>query len=377
MPTIMISCGEASGDLYAAALYRELRRLRPGVRVYGLGGDELRASGADLVGDYHGLSVTGLSEAIRVVPRALRMHRTLVNRAATDRPDVLVVIDFPDFNFRLARSIRKLGVPVVYYICPQLWAWRPGRMRTMRRLVSQALVIFPFEAALYQAAGVPVEFVGHPLLDLASATEPRNRFLTDIGLDPSAPTVALLPGSRPNEVRAILPAIVGALPIIRSKVPNVQFVAARARSIPAEALDALRRSRDGRVAIVEGRADDVLSAADAVVTASGTATVQAAIHQCPMVIVYRLSALTYRIGRPFVRVDTYGMVNLIAGRRIVPELIQDEFTPESVAAHTVAFLKDPDLASATRASLRDVRLRLGEFGASRRAAEAVLRSCRV
>jgi lipid-A-disaccharide synthase len=376
MPSIMISCGEASGDLYAAAMARELRALSPGTRLFGLGGDRLRNAGAELVGDYHGLSVTGLSEAVRVLPRALRMHRTLVACAASERPDVLVVIDFPDFNFPLAKSIRKLGVPVVYYICPQLWAWRPGRMKVIKRLVSLALVIFPFEEGLYRRAGVPVEFVGHPLLDLAEVTEPRGRFLRSLGLQPDAPTLALLPGSRVNEVRAILPTLVGAVQRIKSAVPGVQLVVARAPNIPIEAFHLLANAALGPVAIVEGRADDVLNAADAVVTASGTATVQAAIHECPMVVVYRLSALTYFLGRPFVQVDTYGMVNLIAGERVVPELIQGGFTVDAVAERAIAFLTDRDLAASTRSRLREVRARLGLPGASRRVAEAVLRACR-
>ncbi len=372
----MISCGEASGDLYAAALATEILDLRPGTRFFGLGGERLRATGAELVGDYHRLSVTGLSEAVRVLPRALLMHRALRSRAEADRPDVLVVIDFPDFNFRLARSIRRLGVPVVYYICPQLWAWRPGRMRIIKRLVDQALVIFPFEEKLYREAGVPVEFVGHPLLDLATSTESREQFLRGLGLEPGSPTLALLPGSRLNEVRAILPTLARAIPLIRSSVPGVQVVVARAPNIPDDALQALAAQGIGPVSIVEGRADDVLNASDAVVTASGTATVQAAIHECPMVIVYRLSDLTYRIGRRFVQVDTYGMVNLIAGERVVPELIQEGFTPDAVAQRAVAFLTDRTLAANTRLRLRDVRARLGLAGASRRAANAVLRTWR-
>ncbi len=376
MATVMISCGEASGDLYAAALATEILDLRPGTRLFGLGGERLRATGAELVGDYHGLAVTGLSEAIRVLPRALRMHRAMVSRAKADRPDVLVVIDFPDFNFRLAKSIRSLGVPVVYYICPQIWAWRPGRMRVIKRLVDQALVIFPFEERLYKEADVPVEFVGHPLLDIARATEPRDAFLRSSGLDPALPTLALLPGSRINEVRAILPTLAEAVPIIRARVPNVQFLVARASNVPAEAFDVLTSSGVAPITILEDRADDVLGASDAVITASGTATVQAAIHQCPMVIVYRLSDLTYRLGRRFVRVDTYGMVNLIAGERVVPELIQDQFTPDAVAERAVAFLTDSTLAESTRYRLREVRARLGLAGASRRAAQAVLRTCR-
>jgi len=375
MPSVMIACGEPSGDLYAGALARELRGLRPGARITGLGGEHLRGAGADLVGDYRGLSVTGLVEALRVLPRAWAAHRALVERARRDRPDALVVIDFPDFNFRLAASLHRLGIPVVYYVCPQVWAWRSGRLRVMKRLVDRALVIFPFETAIYRDAGIPVEFVGHPLLDLTPVSAGRQALAAEWGLDAAAPTVALLPGSRPNELRGTLPTIAAAVPLLAARVPGVQFVVARAPTLADALFSPLRGAGGSRIVEVAGRTDDVLSASDVVITASGTATVQTAIHQRPMVIVYRLSPLTYRLGRRFVKVDMYGMANLVAGRRIVPELIQDAFTPEAVAAETARYFEDEVHAARTRAALADVRARLGERGASRRAAEQVLAVC--
>ena len=375
MPSVLISCGEPSGDLYAGALARELRRLSPGTKVVGLGGEHLRRAGAELVGDYRGLSVTGLVEAVRVLPRAWAMHRALVERARSERPDALVVIDFPDFNFRLARSLHRLGIPVVYYVCPQVWAWRAGRLKLLKRLVERALVIFPFEAAIYRDAGIPVEFVGHPLLDLTPVSAGRDALAAEWGLDPAAPTVALLPGSRPNELRSTLPALAAAVPLIAARVPGTQFVVARAPNLPDGLFGGLRAVRGSRIVEVAGRTDDVLSASDVVITASGTATAQTAIHGRPMVIVYRLSPLTYRLGKRFVKVDTYGMANLVAGRRIVPELIQDAFTPGAVAAETARYFEDPDYAARTRAALADVRARLGDHGASQRAAEHVLAVC--
>ncbi|MCU0248888.1 MAG: lipid-A-disaccharide synthase [Vicinamibacterales bacterium] len=376
MPSVMISCGEPSGDLYAGALARELGRLSPGSRVAGLGGEHLRRAGAELVGDYRGLSVTGLIEAVRVLPRAWAMHRALVERARRERPDALVVIDFPDFNVRLARSLHRLGIPVVYYVCPQVWAWRSGRLQVLKRIVDRALVIFPFEAAIYRDAGIPVEFVGHPLLDLTPVSAGRGALAGEWGLDGAAPTVALLPGSRPNELRGTLPTLASAVPLIAARVPGVQFLVARAPNLPDGLFGPLRDVRGSLIVEVAGRADDVLSASDVVITASGTATVQTAIHERPMVIVYRLSPLTYRIGKRFVKVDTFGMANLVAGRRIVPELIQDAFTAGAVAAETARYFEDADYAARTRAALAEVRTRLGEHGASRRAAEQVLAVCR-
>src|SRR4051812_46958007 len=241
----MISCGEPSGDLYAGALATELLRKDPSLVVTGFGGDRLRDAGASLVGDFSGLSVTGLLEVARVLPRTYATYRRLVHDAKTTRPDVFVAIDFPDFNFTLARAIRKQGIPIVYYISPQLWAWRSGRMKTMRRIADRVLVIFPFEKPIYEAAGVPVEWVGHPLLDVAAAPGPRDVFLRSIGVDPARPVVALLPGSRRNELRAILPDLARAAAIIRRRIPDVQFVVARAAHLADDVFEPLTAAGAG------------------------------------------------------------------------------------------------------------------------------------
>lgn len=374
---VMISCGEPSGDLYAGALAAEILRLEPGASITGFGGDRLAAAGATLVENFRGLSVTGLLEVVRLLPRTYATYRRLVSEAEARRPDVFVAIDFPDFNFVLARALKKRRIPIVYYISPQLWAWRAGRMKTMRHLADRVLVIFPFEAPMYREAGVPAEWVGHPLLDLQPPVRPRDLFLREHGLDPARPVVALLPGSRTNELREILPTLVSAAIQVRARVEDVQFIVARAPHLRDGLFEPLGRLREQHpVALVDGHADDVLAAASAAVVASGTVTVQAALHECPMVVVYRLSPLTYRLGKPFVRVDTYAMANLVAGRQVVPELIQDAFTPSAVADHTVRLLTDAEYAAGMRAELRVVKTRLGDPGASRRAAEAVLEVAR-
>jgi lipid-A-disaccharide synthase len=371
-PRILLSCGEPSGDMYAGALTRELRSLAPGVAVAGLGGPELAAAGAELLADYRGLAVTGLTEAIAKVPRSFRLVQTLVKWARDERPHALVAIDFPDFNFPLARRVRKLGIRVVYYVGPQIWAWRPGRLKTIRRVADRMLVIFPFEEAIYRRGGVPVEFVGHPLVDLAKPSAPREPFLRGLGLAPQAPTVAILPGSRPNEVSRILPDLVAAAGRIRSAVAGAQFVIARAPSLDDHLFDVVKERGLAPAEVVAGDTDAVLASADVALTASGTATVQTAIHDTPMVIVYRLSPLTYGLGRRLVKLETFGMVNLIAGERIVPELIQDRFTPEAVADEAISMLTDPARAAHVREGLARVRARLGGPGASRRAAQAIL-----
>jgi lipid-A-disaccharide synthase len=380
MSRVMISCGEPSGDLYAGALVNALRAIDPSVEAFGFGGEQLAAAGAELVGDYRGVSVTGLVEALAVLPRSWRMLRTLGDAARVRKPDVFVAIDFPDFNFRLLPVMRRLGVPVVYYVSPQLWAWRAGRLDTIRRYVDRMLVIFPFEQEMYERAGVPVEFVGHPLIDLldSDSREPRETFLSAHGLDASKPVLALLPGSRPNEVRLILPTLVDAARLVAQRVSHAQFLIARAPSLDDAVFAPLEALRTAGVpfAIAARAADNVLAAADAVVTASGTATIQTALHGKPMVVVYRLAPLTYALARRAVRVTTYGMVNLVAGRTIVPELIQERFTPQAVADEAVSLLTDRARADAVKRDLAEVRQRLGSGGASARAAAAVLSTAR-
>jgi lipid-A-disaccharide synthase len=368
---IMISCGEPSGDLYAGALAVEIRRRQPDAAIFGLGGQRMMAGGGELLADYRGLSVTGLVEAIRVLPKSLSVFNRLVEAARTEKPQALVLIDFPDFNFRLAAPIKKLGIPIIYYISPQLWAWRKSRIAVMKRLVDRVLVIFPFEEQIYRDAGVPVQFVGHPLVDLARAHEPKDSFLRELGLDPKRPIVALLPGSRPNEIERLLPVIRDSVAEITAGLPHTQFVIARAPSLDDRLFSGTKWSGTRPIEVL-ARTDDVLAVSDVAIAASGTATVQAALHGCPMVVVYKLSPLTYRLGRRFLLVENVAMVNLIAGKRIVPELIQEDCTAGNIAAETLLLLTSSERAAATRRALEDVRTKLGDAGASGRAADAVL-----
>ncbi len=371
---VLVSCGEASGDLYAGALVRAIRTLDPSVTVSGFGGAQLEAAGATLIGDYRGMSVTGLVEALAVLPRSYAMLRRIRAAAAAEPPDIFVAIDFPDFNFQLLPAMRRLGARVVYYVSPQIWAWRASRVQTLHKYVDRMLVIFPFEQPFYEQASIPVEFVGHPLIDLAVAKEPRDAWLRRMGLDPARPVVGLLPGSRPNELHNILPVLAEAARSIAQAIPNVQFVVARAPALADSLFEPAAAIKAAGLAcvIVEQATDEALAAADVVVTASGTATVQTALHGTPMVIVYRLSPFTYAMARRFVRVGTYGMVNLVAGRSVVPELIQDAFTPEAVAREVLSLLRDRSRSDTMRRDLADVRARLGGPGASLRAAKAVL-----
>lgn len=371
---VLLSCGEASGDLYAGALVRALGAAGP-VEASGLGGGHLASAGATLIADYRGLSVTGVTEALTVLPRSWRTLGALGDAARRTPPDVFVAIDFPDFNFRLLPVMRRLGVPVVYYVSPQIWAWRASRMQTLRRHVNRMLVIFPFEREIYERAGVPCEFVGHPLIDLARPARPRAEVQAAAGLTGDGPLVALLPGSRPNEVARLLPPLADAARLMRAAVPSMQFLVARAPSLDDRLFAPIEAARqDGiPVGVLEGASDDVLAVADAAATASGTATVQAALHGTPLVVVYRLSASSFALARAFVRVGAAGMVNLVAGRRIVPELIQRDCTPARIAEALLPLVTDKARAEAVRRDLAEVRSRLGGPGASDRAAAAVRR----
>jgi lipid-A-disaccharide synthase len=368
---VLISCGEPSGDLYGAELVRRLRTRLPGLDVFGLGGDHLESAGARLHAHVRELAVVGLVEVLRHLPRFRTIFNGVLAEVERHPPDVAVLVDYPDFNLRLAGALHRRGVPVVYYVSPQLWAWRGGRMKHIRRSVARVLVIFPFEERLYREAGVPVTFVGHPLVDTVRPEADRASFLRTLDLDPARPTLAVLPGSRPKELGHNLPALVGALRLIAARRPDVQPVLALAPSLERGPVDTLARGLPLRV--VAGRTHGVVGTAAAALVASGTATVETALLGTPMVVVYRVSPLTYALGRPLVRVSQFAMVNLIAGRPIVPELIQRDFTPERVAAEALALLDDPARATRMRADLAAVRAALGAPGASERAAVEVLR----
>jgi lipid-A-disaccharide synthase len=369
MPRLLVSCGEPSGDLYAADLVRELRqRVGSPLDVFGLGGERLEAQGARLLGHVRDLAVVGLWEVVSHLPRFRRIFRGLLAAVDETPPDLAVLVDYPDFNLRLAKALHRRGVPVVYYVSPQVWAWRRHRLAEIRRHVAHMIVIFPFEKKVYDDAGVPVTFVGHPLIDLVAPERDGAGFLAAQGLDPARPVVALLPGSRRKEIAHNLPAIAGAVRLMAQSRPDLQFLAAVAPSIDP---GPLRAVLPAQVALAAGRTHAVLSTAAAAIVASGTATVEAALLGTPMVVVYRLSALTYQLGRRFVRVPHVAMANLIAERRIVPELIQEGFTAPRVAEEALALLGPA--GDAMRAELAEVRRRLGAPGASGRAADVVTR----
>jgi lipid-A-disaccharide synthase len=368
---ILLSSGEASGDLYASELLRELKKRVPSLDAFGLGGARSRAEGAALLVDLAEISVIGLVEVVRKIPALRRAMARLCEEALRRKPDVAILVDFSGFHLRLARRLHRMGVPILYYVSPQVWAWRRGRMRRIRELVDEMLVILPFEEELYRGEGVPVRYVGHPLVDLVDSGRSRERFCSDLGLDPSRPILLLLPGSRRREIELHVPVMRELVERLARRRPDLQIVMSRAPTVAPSWLEEGLGGTISRVHPLEDGTYDGMKHAAVAVVASGTATVEAALSDTPMVVVYRVGRLTYALGRRFVRVPYFSMVNLIAGRRLVPELIQDEMTAEAIEAEVEALL-DPGAAEEMKRGLHEVRGKLGGKGASARAAEAVL-----
>jgi len=366
---LLVSSGEPSGDLYAGELVRHLRESTPDLAVFGLGGDRLRAQGATLLADVSELAVVGLVEVVRHLRRLRGVFRRVLAEVDRERPALAVLVDYAGFNLRLARALHDRGIPVVYYVSPQLWAWRRGRMRAVRAYVSHMIVIFPFEEPFYREAGVRATFVGHPLVELVRPPADPRAFLASQGLDPGRPVVAVLPGSRRQEIAYNLPPIAGALRLLRRERPALQAALAVAPGIDRSLFDAALG--DLPVTRVAGQAHALMDAASAGIVASGTATVEAALLDLPSVVVYRLSPLSYVLGRPFVRVPHYAMANLIAERRVLAELIQDEFRADTVALELGLLLDSPEHRASVKDGLADVRRKLGGPGASARAADLV------
>jgi lipid-A-disaccharide synthase len=365
---ILISCGEPSGEFYGAELVAELRRRVPDLEAFGLGGDRLAAENVRLLAQLKDLAVVGLVEVLSHLRRLKRLFDSVVAEAERLRPDVAVLIDYPDFNLRLARKLKRRGIPVIYYVSPQLWAWRRGRIKDVKRDVAKMLVLFPFEEQIYRDAQIPVAFVGHPLVDHVKPPSDRAAIATQLGLDASRPVIALLPGSRNKEVAFNLPPMLGAVKLLREKRPELQFVLAKAPHLRANAFE---EAAGLGITIREGVTREVLSAARIAIVASGTATVETALTLTPMVVVYRISALTYTLGKPLVHLTNYAMVNLIAGRVVVPELIQNDFTPARVTEETLKVLDEGAARTEMLRNLEEVREKLGAGGATLRAADEV------
>jgi lipid-A-disaccharide synthase len=367
---ILLSAGEASGDMYAARLAAELRK-RADVEIFGMGGAQMRAAGVDVVTDYSEVSVLGITEILSHLPQLRRAMRNLVSQARERKPALAVLTDFPGFHLRLARKLKPLGVKNIYYICPQFWAWRPWRANLIRRRFALALCIFPFEQEFFSDAGVPVKFVGHPLVGEVRATRTRAEFAAKYTFDPARPTITILPGSRWGEIARHLPTLLESTRELgRQRPGNYNFVIALGPDADVTRVKELI-PQTIRPILVQGDTYNALAAADAAVICSGTATVEAALLGVPMIVVYRVSKLTALLARPLIRTKYFGMVNLIAEREVAPELIQENFQAEKIARE-IRQLLEPARSAQARADLAEVRRRLGPARAVERAVEAIL-----
>ncbi len=365
---IMIVAGEASGDLHGSNLVKESLRANPDLAFIGMGGAKLREAGVTILVDSAETAVVGLVEVISHFGAIYRAFTILRKVLTTDPPDLLVLIDFPDFNLRLAKVAKKAGVRVLYYISPQVWAWRVGRVKKIARLVNHMAVVFPFEVPFYEKEGVPVTFVGHPLVDIIHPTVTRSGAQAAFGLDPARRTIGLFPGSRKGEIGNLSATLIEAARLLRKHFPDVQFILPLASSLSNGDIAPFLDASDLDIRVVDGRTYDVIQACDAIITVSGTVTLEIALMGVPMVIIYRVSPFTYAVGKRLIKVDHIGLCNIVAGERVVRELVQDDAEPAWIAAEIARILTDDDYNREMRGKLLNIRGMLGASGASERVA---------
>ena len=372
MAKILISAGEASGDIHAAAVTAALKQIDSSVEVFGMGGDALRAAGGEVLFDIKDHGVMGFVEVIKKLPDLFKLRSDFARVMDERQPDCLVVVDYPGFNMKLAKVAHDKGIPVVSYLAPSAWAWNKGRAKNVAKIVDKVACIFPFEYDVYKEAGAPVEFVGHPLLDIVKPAWERTEAEAWVGKQPGHPLVLLMPGSRLMEIEKMLPNLLAGAKLLKKQLPEVQFAMPRAGTIPLELLQSKIKASGLDIKITEGHNYDLFSVADLALATSGTVTLEAALCGLPSIIVYRTSALNAFIARRVINIPNIGLPNIVAGRQILPELLQEDFTPANVAKTAVELLA-PERRPQLEADLAFMKARLGEPGAVKRVAQLILR----
>lgn len=367
--TVMLSAGEASGDKHAAAVFRAMQARLPGLRGIGMGGAAMREAGVELTVDSSGLGVVGLGEVIRHYGAIRRALKSMQQAVCEQRPDLLICVDYKEFNLKLARHAKACGIKVLFYVSPQVWAWRPGRVKKYGAAIDMMAVIFPFETRFYEAHGIPVRYVGHPLAGRVQASAPRENLMEEFGLSAERPVVGLLPGSRKAEIQRLLPVMLESAALLTAERPGLQFLLPQAASISDDLIQPLLEGAKVAVKVVPERSPDVLACCDAAMVASGTATLEVALMGVPMAILYKVTPLTYTLLRPLIRIPDIGLANIVAGRRIVPEFVQGAARPEAVATEIGRMLDDADYAARMRQDLAEVKERLGPGGGVERMAD--------
>jgi lipid-A-disaccharide synthase len=368
---VLIVTGEASGDHHGALVVKALKKIDPSVFVYGIGGDELFQAGMEIRYHTRNLSVVGIFEVLSHFPKILQAYRAIKKDINQSPPDLVLLIDYPDFNLRIAKIAKKNNVPVFYYISPQIWAWRRRRAKKISRIVDRMAVIFPFEMPLYEKEGLDVHFVGHPLLDKDLTLMNRPSALRFFNINEDGPIIGLLPGSRPVEINRLFPIMLAAAQFIRRVFPSAQFILPVAQGISHEYIKNLMNQHTVDVKVVFNNFYQVIDICDIALVASGTATLETAIMGKPMVIIYKVSPLSYLIGKIMIQIPWIGLANIVAGKKIVPELIQGEVTPERISHEIVRILKDHKLMETMKIELSAIKKALGESGASYKVARLV------
>ena len=368
---IMLSAGEASGDLHGANLAEALKTVDPQVELIGMGGEQMRKAGVRIVYDIKNLGVIGIGEIIKKIPFFYKLRTFLVNTMKEEKPDALVCIDYPGFNMKLIEKAKEAGIPVIYYILPTIWAWHKSRGNVIAEYTDLAVSLFPFEAEMYKKMGTNVVYGGHPLLDTVKPSMSKDEAYSFFGLQQGKKTVLFMPGSRVQEVQSLYGKMLAAGKLLQDKVEGLQFMVPKASTIDRHMLEEAAREADLEVHIGEERVYDMMNIADAAICASGTATLETALMGVPTLLVYRVNALTYWLSKILVHLDSIGLPNIISGHRIMPELWQDEVTPENIEAAVLPWLVDAAAAEEARHLMAGVRCQMGEAGAVRRTAEII------
>lgn len=368
---IMLSAGEASGDLHGANLAEALKAVDPQVELIGMGGEQMRKAGVRIVYDIKNLGVIGIGEIIKKIPFFYKLRTFLVNTMKEEKPDALVCIDYPGFNMKLIEKAKEAGIPVIYYILPTIWAWHKSRGNVIAEYTDLAVSLFPFEAEMYKKMGTNVVYGGHPLLDTVKPSMSKDEAYSFFGLQQGKKTVLFMPGSRVQEVQSLYGKMLAAGKLLQDKVEGLQFMVPKASTIDRHMLEEAAREANLEVHIGEERVYDMMNIADAAICASGTATLETALMGVPTLLVYRVNALTYWLSKILVHLDSIGLPNIISGHRIMPELWQDDVTPENIEAAVLPWLVDAAAAEEARHLMAGVRCQMGEAGAVRRTAEII------
>ena len=368
---IMIIAGEASGDLHGSGLVRELKTLQPEAKILGIGGDKMQEQGMHLLYHIQDMSVLGFWDVIKQFRFFRSVYKNLASAFDREKPDLLILIDYPGLNLKLAKAAHQRGIPVLYYIAPQVWAWGAGRIKKLAKIVDKMAVIIPFEEKMYRAAGIDATFVGHPLLEVIQPKLDKESFFKKLNIDPDRKTIGLLPGSRNLEVKRLLPEMLATIRSIQKQHPDVQPVIGKASTVELDLYQQIIGCNE-HFSLIEDHTYDVMKYSDILIVASGTATLESALMETPLIIVYKVDPLSYFLGKQLIKIDSIGLVNVIAEQKIVPEFIQQEFKRENLVPVVQDLLSNEESRSRMINNLKLIRQKLGEPGASKRAAEIAL-----